>query len=157
MGERVWKKKAANVGILRYYKKIVKGLPQHALSNFEIDDICANIEGFQGTYPADKCPDMFLNGRAGSGSCILNTATIADTRGDVIAHWVAIWKEKGRVYCYDSFGRPADSMSPYFQHNWIGSDPDVDQLPFEMNCGARSISFILCAHRYGISEAIDNI
>lgn len=139
--------------MIDYYEKQLSKLPQHALSNTEIDEIMAthkNID-YRGTYPSDLTPKLKDN-----QYCIINNDV---STGNGI-HWVALAKSLKDVYIYDSYGRDHSLYLPDFLAkryiNWTKTDDKPEQKillgngELEVNCGARSISWILTCNRFGI-------
>lgn len=124
--------------------------PTHALSNFEIDDICTNLFTnlkYKGCYASDKKPK--LNNYE---CCILNTD---DSKGPG-EHWVSLCKSNGRVIIYDSFGRESNDMSNNFANEWVETNKNIEQGILEMNCGYRCIVWLICSDIFG-SEFVKEI
>lgn len=72
-------------------------------------------------------------------------------------HWVSVWQENGKVYCFDSFGRSINKILPIFNKNSKGHviyNDDKIQKDSEEDCGQRCITFLIIASKHGIKNAI---
>ena len=100
---------------------------------------------FKGVYPSDKIPK--LNDL--SPYAILNL----DTSKEPGSHWVAIAKKGDHTYLYDSFGRSDTQIIPNLEYSGngkiINTDNDAEQKVTEMDCGARSIAFLVFFDKWG--------
>ena len=102
---------------------------------------------FKGCYASDMIPKLTdLQPYA-----ILNL----DKSYEVGSHWISICKipNKHEIMLYDSFGRSSVKIIPdiYKSHNGkiLRTEKDAEQKKSEYNCGARSLSFIVCFDMYG--------
>ena len=89
------------------------------------------------------------------GYFIINT----DVIGNEGIHWIAIVKQSHNIYVYDSFGRQAKNVIPFFfqkmiDHNYkiFNTDTsDADQHGYtSVDCGHRSISALMIMKKYGL-------
>jgi hypothetical protein len=100
---------------------------------------------FKGVFPSDKIPK--LNDL--SPYAILNL----DRSTESGSHWVAIAKHGDNTYLYDSFGRKHTQIIPnlYYSGNGkiIDTDNDAEQKVYEIDCGARSIGWLLFFDKWG--------
>ena len=100
---------------------------------------------FKGVYPSDKIPK--LNDL--SPYAILNL----DNSKESGSHWVAIAKHGDNTYLYDSFGRDGVKIIPslYYSGNGkiINTDNDAEQKIIEMDCGARSLAWLVFFDKWG--------
>lgn len=100
---------------------------------------------FKGVFPSDKIPK--LNDL--SPYAILNL----DKSTESGSHWVAIAKHGDKTYLYDSFGRRDTQIISNLQFTGngkiINTDNDAEQKVEEMDCGARSIAFLLFFDNWG--------
>jgi len=100
---------------------------------------------FKGVYPSDKIPK--LNDL--SPYAILNL----DTSKEKGSHWVSIAKYGNNTYFYDSFGRVNTQIIPNLQFSGngkiINTEKDAEQKIFEVDCGARSLAWLLLFDKWG--------
>lgn len=102
------------------------------------------VRNYRGTFPRDLMPTL-LDGE----SCIINT----DKSGQTGTHWLAVTRNNGALYGYDSFGRTINRIAK--THRDIANDThDKEQLDREENCGQRCISWLLCVQSLGIKKAL---
>ena len=105
---------------------------------------------FKGVYPSDKIPK--LNDL--SPYAILNL----DTSKEKGSHWVAIAKHGDNTYLYDSFGRKYTQIIPNLQYSGngkiINTDDDAEQKIYEMDCGARSLAWLVFFDKWGAKCAM---
>ena len=106
---------------------------------------------FKGCYASDMIPKLTdLQPYA-----ILNL----DKSTQSGSHWISICKipNKHEIMLYDSFGRSSVKIIPdiYKSHNGkiLRTEKDAEQKKSEYNCGARSLSFIVCFDVYGSEYA----
>lgn len=101
-----------------------------------------------GVFPSDLIPKM----KVGQYS-ILNL----DKSGEPGSHWIAIFKDKAKVWVYDSFGRRSKKIIPLIFKSGNGkvfnTDLDAEQEIHEENCGARSLGWICVVDSLGIRDA----
>lgn len=123
-------------------------LPQHALSNIEIDDIMKKkfpAIKYIGTFPINNIPVLQE----------INTCMIVNNKpishgGE---HWMGIYKGLKDVYIYDSFGRDKDEyingghLTNQIKR-WRDTDDKPEQFIWQQNCGARTISWISTCHKF---------
>ena len=107
---------------------------------------------FHGVYPSDKIPR--LNDL--SPYCILNL----DKSNESGSHWVALAKleDANASVIYDSFGRDHMKIIPNLQYSGNGRiiqpEDDSEQHILQMDCGQRTLGFLLFLDRYGIKNAM---
>ena len=112
----------------------------------ELQNLCLKLFGskFRGVHASDKIPKMRNKQMA-----ILNL----DKSNEPGSHWVAIVKDGDDTIVYDSFGRDSKKIiSSVFKSGngkIIDTDYDAEQTAQELNCGPRSISFLLVHHLWG--------
>lgn len=89
---------------------------------------------YKGTFPSDKLPtirnrQMYIAN--------LDKSTMKGS------HWVAVYKNEGTLYVYDSYGRKSKKIIPsLFQKKGriIDTEYDAEQTNNQNNCGLRSVS-----------------
>jgi len=128
----------------KYVKAICDKISSSETFDSQLSAICKGLfKGFVGVYPKDRIPfTRFRN----NNSLIFNL----DNHNDPGSHWCAMYKDKGNLYVYDSFGRivlPSVSSIIY-------TDPDKEQRNNETNCGQRCIAWLIIVHKYGIQKAL---
>ena len=105
---------------------------------------------FKGVYPSDKIPKL----NDSSPYAILNL----DTSKEQGSHWIAIAKHGKDTYIYDSFGRMDTKIIPNLKLSGngkiINTDNDVEQKIYEINCGARSLAWLLFFDSWGPQYAL---
>lgn len=103
------------------------------------------LSTYQGSFPYDVAPEL-----QNEQSCIINL----DKSGNKGIHWMALYKEDGTVYGYDSFGRRMNKLMPLEQH--VTNDTkDKEQKDSQNNCGQRAIAWLRCVEKYGIENALN--
>ncbi len=106
-------------------------------------------EKFHGVYPSDHIPELTKE----KPYAILNL----DKSTESGSHWVAIAKVNNETYIYDSFGRKNQQIIPSLSKSGNGkiedTDRDAEQKINELNCGNRSVAFLLLVDRFGINYA----
>ena len=86
---------------------------------------------------------------------ILNTEASFEGRG---LHWVGIFQDGKTIYIYDSFGRK-NIMIRFCEdmekqgYKCIYTNKKTDQQNSQINCGIRSLLWILFCDKYGIKQA----
>lgn len=74
------------------------------------------------------------------------------------SHWIAVAMKNNNTHVYDSFGRDSKKIIPSVFKSGNGkildADDDAEQEDSELNCGARSISFLLVFHIWGKDVAM---
>lgn len=98
---------------------------------------------FRGVFPSDRLPEL-ANGEC----CIVNT----DDSAGPGEHWMSVYRSAGKNILQDSFGRPASEILPSLPEA-DNADLDAEQHPKEVNCGARSVAWLLLADRFGVKLA----
>jgi len=105
---------------------------------------------FAGVFPADQIPKLAKR----SPYAIVNL----DTSDESGSHWIALARKDGKVYFYDSFGRPNKSILPLLKSSGNGTtvdtDKDAEQEISETNCGARSMAWLILFDKYGVNMAM---
>jgi len=100
---------------------------------------------FHGVYPSDRIPEL----TARRPYAIINLDS-SDQEG---SHWVALKRVSGnrsQFMLYDSFGRKHTKILPTLKlKNVIDTDDDPEQSEKEMNCGQRSLAWLLVAEYFG--------
>jgi len=130
-----------------------KSFGRDGKTNTQLDKIM-NIffdKGYIGAMPYDEYP---MN-KKGESYAIVNT----DNKKGV--HWLACYRDKNKVYVYDSYGRILDRLVPDFcsalkgnGFQIIQSNHNIDQGEKAQDCGLRSVSWLLCCKNLGVSEAM---
>ena len=86
---------------------------------------------------------------------ILNTDSSTDGEG---LHWVACYQKDNMIYIYDSFARKkimqsfADKMKA-LGYTCIYTNKKSDQQNKQIDCGLRSLLWLLFVDKYGIDKA----
>lgn len=105
---------------------------------------------FLGVYPQDILP----NYQKYDQCCYIINTSPSTKEGE---HWIGIWRENDKNYMYDSFGRNPERLTPLF-NNRVGGlvyyDDEKEQRNEEMNCGQRSLAWLMCCCKYGINNGI---
>ena len=103
---------------------------------------------FIGVYASDEIPKLKNDTYA-----ILNL----DKSSEPGSHWIAIYKNEQETYVYDSFGRKNQKIIPSLTNSGNGiikdTDHDAEQKINEIDCGARSLAWILFCDIWGIACA----
>lgn len=87
---------------------------------------------------------------------ILNTDH-EDDKGNG-SHWIGCFQDGNKLYIYDSFGRK-NIMDRFVKemkirgYKCVYVNKQGDQSNTQMNCGIRSLLWLLFIHRYGIKQA----
>lgn len=78
-------------------------------------------------------------------------------------HWVAFIydTQKNKFFIYDSFGRNSSTLIKTFISNikkrdskFKDSKKDAEQRNVEMNCGQRSLAWLMFAQKFGLTKAM---
>ena len=105
---------------------------------------------FDGVYPSDQIPKLTDE----SPYAILNL----DTSEEQGSHWVAIAKRKDKTYLYDSFGRKDTDIIASLKLSRNGkimnTDNDAEQKITQLDCGARSLAFLVFFDNWGYKSAM---
>ena len=142
----------------KYKSQYIRLLGNHALSNDELDDVCKSLFGskYRGTHPVDSKFQMK------PGYYIVNTDIAS---GDGI-HWQGLILSKTVAYIYDSFGRDPDKTIPILtkrlrraKYKIKFDTKDKEQRAtykkkITVSCGHAVISWLLCAHKFGIRNVM---
>jgi len=142
----------------KYKSQYIRLLGNHALSNDELDDVCKSLFGskYRGSYPVDSKFQMK------PGYYVINT-DIASGPG---VHWQGLVLTKKTAFIFDSFSRSPEKTIPILYNRLrrakykIKFDTkDKEQRAtyknrMVVNCGHSVISFLLCAHKFGIRAAM---
>jgi len=142
----------------KYKSQYIRLLGNHALSNDELDDVCKSLFGskYRGSYPVDSKFQMK------PGYYIINL-DIASGPG---THWQGLVLTKKTAFIFDSFSRDPEKTIPILYNRLrrakykIKFDTkDKEQRAtyknrMVVNCGHSVISFLLCAHKFGIRAAM---
>lgn len=104
---------------------------------------------FHGVYPSDKIPKLKPGQYA-----ILNT----DNSKGLGEHWIAVAKiDNHNTVCYDSFGRHNKDVISTLSKSGNGkitdTDRDAEQIPSELDCGARCLAFLIVLDNWGYDLA----
>ena len=134
------------------YNQVLATLPQGTTYLEQLNEIGNVLLGarYIGTFASDQIPAL-----ENHQSCILNV----DRRDEPGSHWIALVRGAGRdCYVYDSFGRAGINLIPDMKWELPGriidADQDAEQGIFEMNCGARCISFLYVFYAQGVEAAL---
>ena len=84
----------AGEGFLRA-GELIKKMPPHPLTNFEIQEYYKNEPRFNGVYSRDNLPKTIKN-----GAYLINL----DEYADVGTHWIALYVKDNEITYFDSFG-----------------------------------------------------
>ena len=107
-------------------------------SNFQLDRLGENIFGpcYLGTYSSDKLPKYIPNEH-----CFIINNKSSRSKGE---HWLSGFKRNGKLYLYDSLGRDAKKLSPYWNNKHIVT-ADLDRMESfrEGNCGPRAMAWFI--------------
>jgi hypothetical protein len=105
-----------------------------------------------GTIPYDYYP---LD-KIGCSYAIVNT----DHSNKSGQHWVAVYRNKDKIYVYDSFARHLDRLMPEFCNRMIDNgfkiiqvNKKLDQANDQEDCGLRSAVWLMCVDQDGIKKA----
>ena len=142
----------------KYKSQYIRLLGNHALSNDELDDVCKSLFGgkYRGTHSVDSKFQMK------PGYYVINTDIAS---GDGI-HWQGLILSKTVAYIFDSFGRSPEKTIPILykrlrraKYKIKFDTKDKEQRAtyknrMVVNCGHAVISFLLCAHKFGIRAAM---
>ena len=131
---------------------IKKIIGNHTTYSDDLTIIGQQILGdkFNGVFPSDKIPKLTNK----SPYAIINL----DTSKESGSHWVAIAKEENNdTYIYDSFGRRNKSIIPSLSTSGNGAikdtDHDAEQKMNQLDCGARSLTWLIFCDNWGIECA----
>lgn len=145
----------------RIYNNLVKDVEDTLGSGSTTDSDLADFghsvigQQFSGVYASDTVPSELSQG---THYFIVNR----DRDGQPGSHWVGVVVKRGRLYYYDSFGRPMAQLMPSlttFRRNGglIATNPNERSAPEqsvkEMNCGSRSMAWLILFHRLGAGAA----
>ena len=65
-------------------------------------------------------------------------------------HWIACYKYRNKIFCYDSFDRDIKTLSQFWSKNknLINANKDRDQSCTEENCGARCVAWLISFNKH---------
>ncbi len=124
-------------------------------STNELDEIMAQLmkNKYGGTIPSDQYPLT----KTGKSFHVMNT----DGHKKTGTHWLAVYRDKSKVYVYDSFARNLDRLIPEFCQKMLSNgfqiiqvNKKLDQGNNQEDCGLRSAVWLLCVAHDGINKAI---
>lgn len=124
-------------------------------STHELDEIMRQLmkKNYIGTLASDEYPLT----KTGKSYCIMNT----DGHTKSGTHWLAVYRDKNKIYIYDSFARKIDRLIPDFCKKMasngfqlIQANQKLDQGEKQEDCGLRSAVWLLCVCHDGINKAI---
>ena len=108
------------------------------------------VNKFIGTYAYDEYPFDAPD----KSFAIINT----DNKAGV--HWVGLYKDKNKLYIYDSFARQVNNLLRKFTDSAqqlgfqvIGSNVEGDQGNNQDDCGLRSLAWAMLTNKYGIDKS----
>ena len=114
--------------------------------NFQITYLCMYLfdEDYIGTYTADNIPKDIENGNM----FIANTIASNEKKN---GHWLAFFKEDGKLYCYDTFARDPNKLSKYWKNIKIisANTSGRDQSFNSSDCGPISMSWLISFYKWG--------
>ena len=147
----------ANEVFKEHKKQIIAVLGRKAVSDDQLTELGKNMlnKKYLGTFAQDKYP-MNKNGFA-----IVNVDIASKINTDM-AHWVAIYSTKTRLYIYDSYGRTTKFVLPIIyekarKHNKkiYESYHDAEQHGIRSEiCGQLSMAWIFTANTIGIRKEL---
>ena len=115
----------------------------------DLDKVGKGIFGnrFIGIYSSDKIPILK------NGDLLIANLDKSNQPG---SHWVSIAKKNNKVYFYDSFGRPYDSIMPSIKGLGVNEQKDLDpeQNKIENNCGQRSLAWLCILDLFSPDKAL---
>ena len=129
--------------ILEIVKKSTKGKTVYSDNLLKYGNVFLPHE-FKGVFASDNLPKL----NAQKPYAIVNV----DSQHQNGSHWLAvIHTKKGKMLVYDSFGRKSKELVPaLFKGEGteiIDSDYDPEQLPSQVDCGARCLAYlVLCKY-----------
>ena len=135
----------SNYKILKEYQTnltyLMDILGSKTTDNIMLTKICKYILGdlFVGVFPSDQVPIIKNN-----EMYIINT----DNKKGV--HWIACYKYRNKIFCYDSFDRDIKTLSQFWSKNknLINANKDRDQSYTEENCGARCVAWSISFNKH---------
>jgi len=105
---------------------------------------------FIGTFAYDEYPFNAPD----KSFAIINT----DNKEGV--HWVGLYKDKNKLYIYDSFARQVNNLLNKFTdsaqrlgYQVIGTNLEGDQGNYQDDCGLRSLAWAMLTNKYGINDS----
>lgn len=111
----------------------------------ELDRKCKKLFGkrFLGVYASNELPKLK------NKQMYIANLDRSDQPG---SHWIAVYKQSGTNYVYDSFGRPSKRIfKSVFSKGGAVQDAeyDAEQSDKEENCGLRSVVFLYMCDEFG--------
>ena len=138
--EKLFEGKAGTNGDKSTYMTDLTSIGKHLLG-----------EKYKGTFTSDNIP--FLTDKR--PYCIVNL----DNSHQSGSHWIGLAKypKQDKYLLYDSFGRKSKDIIPAvlnkFGNGLQDTDYDVEQKEIEMNCGQRSLSFLILSDFFGVNNS----
>lgn len=131
-------------------KKVESIIGDSTTFQSQLDDLGHKLFGnrYKGSHSSDQIPHL-KNKECG----IINL----DPHYLPGSHWVAVYKENGKLCVYDSFGRQTKKILPdALEGNGPVRDSkhDAEQKISESNCGARALAWLVYIDTYGANEAL---
>jgi len=96
---------------------------------------------FVGVFSSDRMPTH--------GYSIINV----DKSHESGSHWLGIVFKDGEPHIYDSYGRRSSDLIPHIG-GAVDADYDREQGKKEENCGARSLTWLICVKYLGLDNAL---
>ena len=116
-------------------------------NNIQITKLCKHLFGndYLGTYSSDKMPKGIKDNQC----FILNTDSSKSL--NKYGHWVGFYKLNGKLFYYDSFGRPAYKLSKYWANKrMINTNKNGRDQSFSSKiCGSISVSWLILIKKWG--------
>ncbi len=139
-----------------YIKRIANELGHNSTTNSrEIEQLGKGLFGskFLGVYASDNIPNMPIG-----KSCVANL----DSHDEPGSHWISLYRDKGELLIYDSFGRKTIKILPKLHKTQKGgnlkiveADRDAEQdEDTEFNCGHRCIAWLQILYTHGKESAL---
>lgn len=125
-------------------KKLKKIIGNDTTTDSQLEKIGKKLigNGFGGVFPRDKMTFKY-------GPFIIVNTDTSDLPGE---HWVALVKDNGKIYGYDSFGRKLTSLG--FSYSIKDSELDAEQKIHQTNCGQRCLAWLYVYKRFGRKKAL---
>jgi hypothetical protein len=139
------------------YKKtlaqIQRDLGKTTTDENQLKSVGARLFGdaFRGVFASDTVPRP----SASQPYCVVNT----DREGSAGTHWLALAgypPTRGKIFLYDSFGRPTSALVPWIRGagNVVDSELDAEQVASETNCGQRCLAWLVVFDELGPDAAL---
>ena len=110
-------------------------MPEHPLTNFEIQEYFKNEPRFNGVYSRDNLPKTIKN-----EAYVINL----DEYEDVGTHWIALYVKYNEIAYFDSFGveHVPKEIKKFIKHKSIKRNISRIQADNSIMCGYFFIGFI---------------